>query len=117
VRAGGRGWEGWVPGCLGSLCFLLPQDLSVEGAVPVGTGLAFDERLTEFHCLWDDSFPERPERLAAVKGKLLQCGLWERCVPVEVRDGGGAGRQDSWVPSPVPGSETSRFYPPPQSPL
>ncbi|KAM7134140.1 protein deacetylase HDAC6 isoform 2-T3 [Macrochelys suwanniensis] len=60
-------------------------DLSVEGAVPVGTGLAFDERLTEFHCLWDDSFPERPERLAAVKGKLLQCGLWERCVPVEAR--------------------------------
>uniref|UniRef100_A0A452HFA4 Histone deacetylase domain-containing protein n=1 Tax=Gopherus agassizii TaxID=38772 RepID=A0A452HFA4_9SAUR len=60
-------------------------DLSVEGAVPVGTGLAFDEQLMEFHCLWDDSFPECPERLAAVKGKLLQCGLWERCVPVEAR--------------------------------
>ncbi|CAM4691602.1 unnamed protein product [Lepidochelys olivacea] len=60
-------------------------DLSVPGAVPVGTGLAFDERLTDFHCLWDDSFPERPERLAAVQGKLLQCGLWERCVLVEAR--------------------------------
>ncbi|EMP26342.1 Histone deacetylase 6 [Chelonia mydas] len=32
-------------------------DLSVPGAVPVGTGLAFDERLTDFHCLWDDRPP------------------------------------------------------------
>uniref|UniRef100_A0A674J1S9 Uncharacterized protein n=1 Tax=Terrapene triunguis TaxID=2587831 RepID=A0A674J1S9_9SAUR len=31
-------------------------DLNVEAAVPVGTGLAFDERLTEFHCLWDDRY-------------------------------------------------------------
>lgn len=60
-------------------------DLGVEGTVPVGTGLAFDERLTESHCLWDDSFPERPERLVAVQEKLLQSGLWERCVPVEAR--------------------------------
>uniref|UniRef100_A0A8C8SUH0 Protein deacetylase HDAC6 n=1 Tax=Pelusios castaneus TaxID=367368 RepID=A0A8C8SUH0_9SAUR len=50
-----------------------------------GTGLAFDERLMEFRCLWDDSFPECPERLTAIKEKLLQYGLWERCIPVEAR--------------------------------
>uniref|UniRef100_A0A8C8VQS3 Protein deacetylase HDAC6 n=1 Tax=Pelusios castaneus TaxID=367368 RepID=A0A8C8VQS3_9SAUR len=31
------------------------------------------------------SFPECPERLTAIKEKLLQYGLWERCIPVEVR--------------------------------
>uniref|UniRef100_A0A8C8SWZ3 Protein deacetylase HDAC6 n=1 Tax=Pelusios castaneus TaxID=367368 RepID=A0A8C8SWZ3_9SAUR len=60
-------------------------DLGVEGAMSAGTGLAFDERLMEFRCLWDDSFPECPERLTAIKEKLLQYGLWERCIPVEVR--------------------------------
>ncbi|XP_067408489.1 histone deacetylase 6 [Emydura macquarii macquarii] len=60
-------------------------DLGVEEAIPAGTGLAFDEQLTQFRCLWDDSYPECPERLAAVKEKLLQQGLWERCVPVEAR--------------------------------
>uniref|UniRef100_A0A8C8SZ94 Protein deacetylase HDAC6 n=1 Tax=Pelusios castaneus TaxID=367368 RepID=A0A8C8SZ94_9SAUR len=31
------------------------------------------------------SFPECPERLTAIKEKLLQYGLWERCIPVEAR--------------------------------
>lgn len=34
------------------------QDLTSECAVPVGTGLVWDERMTEFHCLWDERYLE-----------------------------------------------------------
>ncbi|KAJ6655297.1 hypothetical protein lerEdw1_005489 [Lerista edwardsae] len=94
-------------------------DLTTECAVPVGTGLAWDEQMTGFHCLWDErylgmedlallfvlpshpcypslgeyefdlllfSFPECPERLMAMRDKLLQSGLLERCIPVTARD-------------------------------
>ncbi|KAH0628877.1 hypothetical protein JD844_010479 [Phrynosoma platyrhinos] len=57
-------------------------DLTTECTVPVGTGLVLDERMTEFYCPWDESFPECPERLVAIQDKLLQCGLLERCVSV-----------------------------------
>ncbi|XP_077185614.1 protein deacetylase HDAC6 isoform X2 [Paroedura picta] len=61
-------------------------DLAAECLVPVGTGLVWDERMTEFRCLWDESFPECPERLVAIQEKLLQVELLERCVPVMARE-------------------------------
>uniref|UniRef100_A0A670JWF8 Protein deacetylase HDAC6 n=1 Tax=Podarcis muralis TaxID=64176 RepID=A0A670JWF8_PODMU len=70
-------------------------DLTTECATPVGTGLVWDERMTQFHCTWDESFPECPERLVAIRDKLLQCGLLERCIPVEVRRrGAGGGKEE-----------------------
>ncbi|KAM5221114.1 histone deacetylase 6-like [Ctenodactylus gundi] len=60
-------------------------DLDPEAKVPVGTGLVFDEQLNEFHCLWDDSFPEGPERLHAIKEQLIQEGLLDRCVSFQAR--------------------------------
>uniref|UniRef100_A0A6I8N9N3 Protein deacetylase HDAC6 n=1 Tax=Ornithorhynchus anatinus TaxID=9258 RepID=A0A6I8N9N3_ORNAN len=59
-------------------------ELGSEAAVPTGTGLACEEQLSEFHCLWDQSFPECPERLHAVREKLAQYQLLERCTPVQV---------------------------------
>ncbi|XP_062975530.1 histone deacetylase 6 isoform X2 [Elgaria multicarinata webbii] len=61
-------------------------DLTTECTVPVGTGLVWDERMTEFRCLWDESFPECPERLVAIRGKLLQWDLLERCVLVTAQE-------------------------------
>ncbi|XP_033029879.1 histone deacetylase 6 isoform X1 [Lacerta agilis] len=61
-------------------------DLTTECAAPVGTGLVWDERMTQFRCTWDESFPECPERLVAIRDKLLQCGLLERCIPVEAQE-------------------------------
>ncbi|XP_020669972.3 protein deacetylase HDAC6 isoform X1 [Pogona vitticeps] len=61
-------------------------DLTTECTAPVGTGLVWDERMTQFHCTWDESFPECPERLMAIHEKLLQCGLLERCIPVATRE-------------------------------
>ncbi|XP_033029881.1 histone deacetylase 6 isoform X3 [Lacerta agilis] len=63
-----------------------PTDLTTECAAPVGTGLVWDERMTQFRCTWDESFPECPERLVAIRDKLLQCGLLERCIPVEAQE-------------------------------
>lgn len=60
-------------------------DLNLESKVATGTGLVFDDQLNEFHCLWDDSFPERPERLHAIKEQLKQEGLLERCVSFQAR--------------------------------
>ncbi|XP_073397420.1 histone deacetylase 6 isoform X1 [Dendrobates tinctorius] len=52
----------------------------------VGTGLVYDDRMTEFFCLWDDKFPECPSRLLAVKEKLVEYGLLERCTSVPARE-------------------------------
>ncbi|KAM4818742.1 protein deacetylase HDAC6 isoform 2-T3 [Thomomys bottae] len=55
-------------------------DLNPEVKVMSGTGLVFDEQLNDFRCLWDDSYPENPERLHAIKEQLIQEGLLDRCV-------------------------------------
>ncbi|XP_044619595.2 histone deacetylase 6 isoform X4 [Equus asinus] len=63
----------------------LRSDLNLEAKTLSGTGLVFDEQLNEFHCLWDDSFPEGPERLHAIKEQLIQEGLLDRCVSFQAR--------------------------------
>ncbi|XP_038172556.1 histone deacetylase 6 isoform X2 [Arvicola amphibius] len=60
-------------------------DLDSETKVLVGTGLVFDEQLNDFHCLWDDSFPECPERLHAIKEQLILESLLDRCVSFQAR--------------------------------
>ncbi|XP_037368324.1 histone deacetylase 6 isoform X2 [Talpa occidentalis] len=60
-------------------------DLNLEAKILSGTGLVFDEQLNEFYCLWDDSFPECPERLHAIKEQLIQEGLLNRCVSFQAR--------------------------------
>ncbi|KAM4662765.1 protein deacetylase HDAC6 isoform 2-T3 [Discoglossus pictus] len=63
------------------------QGLGLGKEHPVeGTGLVYDERLTQPYCLWDSMFPECPARLAAVKEKLTEYSLMERCVPVLARE-------------------------------
>ncbi|XP_069319113.1 histone deacetylase 6 isoform X1 [Eulemur rufifrons] len=61
------------------------MDLNLEAEPLSGTGLVLDEQLNEFHCLWDDSFPEGPERLHAIKEQLVQEGLLDRCVSFQAR--------------------------------
>ncbi|XP_056410464.1 histone deacetylase 6-like [Hyla sarda] len=60
-------------------------DLNKESPAE-GTGLVYDDRMTQFFCLWDDKFPECPSRLLAVKEKLVEYGLLERCVAVTARE-------------------------------
>uniref|UniRef100_A0A452TPF5 Histone deacetylase 6 n=1 Tax=Ursus maritimus TaxID=29073 RepID=A0A452TPF5_URSMA len=72
-------------GAVESPFFFPLQDLNLEAKTLSGTGLVFDEQLNEFHCLWDDSFPECPERLHAIKEQLIQEGLVDRCVSFQAR--------------------------------
>ncbi|XP_006171993.1 histone deacetylase 6 isoform X2 [Tupaia chinensis] len=60
-------------------------DLNLEAKALAGTGLVLDEQLNEFHCLWDDSFPESPQRFHAIKEQLIQEGLLDRCVSFPAR--------------------------------
>ncbi|KAK2090577.1 Histone deacetylase 6 [Saguinus oedipus] len=56
------------------------MDLNLEAEALAGTGLVLDEQLNEFHCLWDDSFPEGPEWLHTIKKQLIQEGILGFCV-------------------------------------
>ncbi|KAL0589167.1 Histone deacetylase 6 [Plecturocebus cupreus] len=69
----------------GLIVGLQGMDLNLEAEALAGTGLVLDEQLNEFHCLWDDSFPEGPERLHAIKEQLIQEGLLDRCVSFQAR--------------------------------
>ncbi|XP_074063017.1 protein deacetylase HDAC6 isoform X2 [Macrotis lagotis] len=60
-------------------------DLEAESAVSLGTGLVLDERMGGFYCPWDESFPERPERLQAVQEQLTRDCLLERCVHIKAQ--------------------------------
>ncbi|XP_063792168.1 histone deacetylase 6 isoform X2 [Pseudophryne corroboree] len=63
------------------------EGLHLDRQSPVeGTGLVYDDRMTESYCLWDDKFPESPSRILAVKEKLAEYGLLDRCVPVSARN-------------------------------
>ncbi|XP_018413494.1 PREDICTED: histone deacetylase 6 [Nanorana parkeri] len=55
-----------------------------------GTGLVYDDRLTLPYCLWDDKFPEGPARILAVREKLAQYGLVDRCISVPAREASDA---------------------------
>ncbi|XP_043829653.1 histone deacetylase 6 isoform X2 [Dromiciops gliroides] len=60
-------------------------DLEADFAIPSGTGLVLDERMGAFHCSWDENFPERPERLQAVREQLARDCLLERCIRIEAQ--------------------------------
>ena len=49
-------------------------------------GLLYDEFMAQHRCLWDDGFPERPERLTFPWKRCQELGLVERCkrIPVSI---------------------------------
>lgn len=49
------------------------------------TGLVYDEKFAEHRCLWDDGYPECPERFTRVLERCQELKLVERCVLIEPR--------------------------------
>ncbi|OXU23235.1 hypothetical protein TSAR_003178 [Trichomalopsis sarcophagae] len=43
------------------------------------TGLVYDESMAEHRCLWDENYPECPERFTRVFQRCKELGLVERC--------------------------------------
>ncbi|KAI8505294.1 Polyamine deacetylase hdac10 [Branchiostoma belcheri] len=59
-----------------------------ERVVPTGTGVVFDERMADYHCLWEDLSDckaERPTRFTETLKLLRQRGLVDRCVAIPSR--------------------------------
>lgn len=51
------------------------------------TGLVYDERMAEHRCLWDENYPECPERFTEVIGRCQELRLLERCTRIAARPG------------------------------
>ncbi|XP_058444498.1 histone deacetylase 6 isoform X2 [Malaya genurostris] len=49
------------------------------------TGLVYDEKFAEYRCLWDQGYPECPERFTRVLERCRQLKLVERCQMIEPR--------------------------------
>ncbi|XP_064478876.1 histone deacetylase 6-like [Ornithodoros turicata] len=52
---------------------------------PSRTGLVYDERMAQHHCLWDPEYPECPERLTKSWERCVACGLPDRCLRIPAR--------------------------------
>uniref|UniRef100_A0A4W4E462 Protein deacetylase HDAC6 n=1 Tax=Electrophorus electricus TaxID=8005 RepID=A0A4W4E462_ELEEL len=50
-----------------------------------GTGVAYSDAFSRFHCLWDTSHSECPERVVTIVKMMEEEGLLSRCVQVETR--------------------------------
>ena len=49
------------------------------------TGIIFDRRMSEHLCLWDQNYPECPERFTRVLERCEELGLIERCKFIQPR--------------------------------
>jgi histone deacetylase 6 len=47
-----------------------------------GTGLVYDQRHELHKCLWDETFPESPDRLFAIWERFRKCQFIERSIPI-----------------------------------
>ncbi|XP_055298370.1 histone deacetylase 6 isoform X3 [Sitodiplosis mosellana] len=51
------------------------------------TGLVYDRRMAQHCCLWDNGYPESPERFTRVLERCEELHLIDRCHPIESRPG------------------------------
>lgn len=48
------------------------------------TGLIYDPLMLDFHCEWDDQYPEKPDRIKKPYERCQFYGLTEKCVNIPV---------------------------------
>ncbi|XP_050669840.1 histone deacetylase 6 isoform X1 [Leptidea sinapis] len=59
----------------------MDSKMKVKGA----TGLVTDPRMLEHRCLWDDNYPENPERLKSVLRRCQELNLIDQCKAIRAR--------------------------------
>ncbi|VVD05725.1 unnamed protein product [Leptidea sinapis] len=59
----------------------MDSKMKVKGA----TGLVTDPRMLEHRCLWDDNYPENPERLKSVLRRCQELNLIDQCKAIRPR--------------------------------
>ncbi|XP_067008201.1 histone deacetylase 6 isoform X1 [Anabrus simplex] len=50
------------------------------------TGIIYDKRMVEHHCLWDPDYPECPDRFTRVLERCESLGLISRCLTITPRE-------------------------------
>ncbi|XP_018917401.2 histone deacetylase 6 isoform X2 [Bemisia tabaci] len=50
------------------------------------TGVVYDKRMVEHHCLWDENYPECPDRFTYVLSRCQEMGLLSRCKQIQSRE-------------------------------
>lgn len=53
--------------------------------IKLETGLVFDQSMAEHRCLWDENYPECPERFTRILERCENLGLIKRCKLIEPR--------------------------------
>ena len=48
------------------------------------TGLIYDPLMLDFHCLWDEQYPEKPDRIKKPYERCEFYGLTKKCVSLPV---------------------------------
>lgn len=61
------------------------QALSVQKCERGETGIIYERRMAEHRCLWDEGYPECPERFTRVLERCEELKLVERCRPLSPR--------------------------------
>lgn len=49
------------------------------------TGIIYDKSMIQHHCLWDQSYPECPDRFTSVLNRCEELGLLARCKKLDTR--------------------------------
>ncbi|XP_015795334.1 histone deacetylase 6 isoform X2 [Tetranychus urticae] len=61
------------------------DDVKDQSRKSIKTGLIFDVSMTEHKCIWDENYPESPDRFSRVLDKMKQLGLVDRCKLLQPR--------------------------------
>lgn len=61
--------------------------LDSKTCVQKATGLIYDRRMADHRCLWDEGYPECPERFTEVMRRCEELQLLERCEYIEPKAG------------------------------
>ena len=51
----------------------------------MATGIIFEESMSEYRCLYDETYVEKPARFTRVLERIKELDLLERCVKLEPR--------------------------------
>ncbi|XP_055523218.1 histone deacetylase 6 isoform X2 [Wyeomyia smithii] len=84
-QPGPDGQPGAVDQPTGQLKDIYGNALSAVELMRGATGLVYDKRMAEHRCLWDQGYPECPERFTRVLERCRELKLVDRCQLIEPR--------------------------------
>lgn len=62
------------------------KSIDAKDMIRKDTGIVYDRSMAEHRCLWDDNYPECPERFTRVLQRCEELGLVKRCKYITPRN-------------------------------